>query len=82
MPVLTLPELLDAVDRDRAEGRTIAFANGPCLMIRRSVYDAVGGHRAVRGSILEDTDLGQRVKAAGYRVLSELDGDTALKKIP
>jgi rfaE bifunctional protein nucleotidyltransferase chain/domain len=28
MPVLTLPELLDAVVRDRAEGRTIAFANG------------------------------------------------------
>jgi hypothetical protein len=37
-------------------------------MIRRSVYGAVGGHRAVRSSILEDTELGQRVKAAGYRL--------------
>jgi hypothetical protein len=46
----------------------VAFANGPCLMLRRTVYDATDGHRAVRASILEDTDLGQRVKAAGYRI--------------
>lgn len=46
----------------------IAFANGPCLLIRRQVYDAVGGHRAVRASILEDTELGRCVKAAGYRL--------------
>lgn len=46
----------------------IAFANGPCLLIRRAAYAAVGGHQAVRASILEDTELGQRVKAAGYRL--------------
>ena len=46
----------------------IAFANGPCLLIRRSTYLCTGGHSAVRASILEDTDLGQRVKAAGFRV--------------
>jgi chlorobactene glucosyltransferase len=46
----------------------VAFANGPCLLIRRAVYAAVDGHRAVRASILEDTELGQRVKAAGYRL--------------
>lgn len=46
----------------------VAFANGPCLMLRRTVYNATDGHRAVRASILEDTELGQRVKAAGYRI--------------
>lgn len=46
----------------------VAFANGPCLLIRRSAYAAVGGHSAVRASILEDTDLGQRVKAAGFHI--------------
>jgi len=46
----------------------IAFANGPCLLISRQVYAAVDGHRAVRASILEDTELGQRPKAAGYRL--------------
>jgi chlorobactene glucosyltransferase len=46
----------------------IAFANGQCLLVRRSVYAAVDGHRAVRASILEDTEFGQLVKAAGYRL--------------
>ena len=46
----------------------IAFANGPCLLIRREVYFAIGGHQAVRASILEDTELGRMVKAAGYRL--------------
>jgi chlorobactene glucosyltransferase len=46
----------------------IAFANGPCLLIRREVYFAIGGHQAVRASILEDTELGRIVKAAGYRL--------------
>jgi glycosyltransferase involved in cell wall biosynthesis len=58
------------LDRVADPRSPIAFANGPCLMIRRAVYDAVGGHRAVRDSILEDADLGQRVKAAGYRLFA------------
>jgi len=47
-----------------------AFANGQCLLIRREAYLALDGHRAVRASILEDTELGQRAKAAGYRLLA------------
>ncbi len=54
---------LDQVSDPRSP---IAFANGPCLLIRREVYFAIGGHQAVRASILEDTELGRIVKAAGY----------------
>jgi len=56
---------LDQVSDPRSP---IAFANGPCLLIRREVYFAIGGHLAVRASILEDTELGRIVKAAGYRL--------------
>jgi chlorobactene glucosyltransferase len=56
---------LDQVSDPRSP---IAFANGPCLLIRREVYFAIGGHQAVRASILEDTELGWIVKAAGYRL--------------
>ena len=49
-------------------GSPIAFANGPCLLIRRQVYHAIGGHQAVRASILEDVELGRCVKSAGYRL--------------
>jgi chlorobactene glucosyltransferase len=56
---------LDQVSDPRSP---IAFANGPCLLIRREVYFAIGGHQAVRASFLEDTELGRIVKAAGYRL--------------
>jgi GT2 family glycosyltransferase len=45
---------------------SIAAANGQFLMIHRSVYDAIGGHSAVCGEILEDVAIAKRVKAAGY----------------
>jgi chlorobactene glucosyltransferase len=42
-------------------------ANGQFLLIRRSVYFAVGGHAAVRGEICEDKALAARVKRGGRR---------------
>ena len=45
-----------------------AAANGQYLLIRREVYDAVGGHAAVAGAILEDVELARRVKQAGYKL--------------
>lgn len=45
-----------------------AAANGQYLLIRREVYDAVGGHAAEGGAILEDVELARRVKRAGYRL--------------
>ena len=45
-----------------------AAANGQYLLIRRAVYDAVGGHAAVAGSLLEDVELARVVKRSGYRL--------------
>ncbi|HEX5690904.1 MAG TPA: glycosyltransferase, partial [Roseiflexaceae bacterium] len=53
------------LDRVSDPASPIAFANGQCMLVRRVAYDAIGGHQAVRESILEDTHLGQRAKAAG-----------------
>lgn len=39
-----------------------AAANGQCLAFHRASYEALGGHAAVRGSVLEDVALAQRVK--------------------
>ena len=46
-----------------------AAANGQYLLIRRAVYESVGGHEAVRNQVLEDVELAKRVKAAGGKVL-------------
>ncbi len=45
-----------------------AAANGQFLMIRREIYDAIGGHAGVAGEVLEDVALALRVKAAGHRI--------------
>ena len=45
-----------------------AAANGQYLLIRREVYDIVGGHAAVARAILEDVQLARLVKQAGYRL--------------
>jgi cellulose synthase/poly-beta-1,6-N-acetylglucosamine synthase-like glycosyltransferase len=45
-----------------------AAANGQYLLIRRDVYDAVGGHAAVAQAILEDVELAKLVKRAGYKL--------------
>jgi len=45
-----------------------AAANGQFLLIQREAYDAVGGHAAIHGSVLEDVALARRVKSAGLRI--------------
>lgn len=42
-------------------------ANGQFLLFRRSAYDAIGGHEAVRQSAVEDLALARRVKRHGLR---------------
>jgi glycosyltransferase involved in cell wall biosynthesis len=48
--------------------KSVAAANGQFLMIRRDVYNAVGGHASVADEVLEDVALAARVKRAGYRI--------------
>jgi len=45
-----------------------AAANGQFLMIRREVYEAIGGHAAVAGELLEDVAIAVRVKQAGHAI--------------
>jgi chlorobactene glucosyltransferase len=45
-----------------------ASANGQFILIRRQVYDKVGGHAAVRAEICEDSALARAVKGAGNKL--------------
>lgn len=48
----------------------IAIANGQFLLVRRAMYDKVGGFGGrLRNSILDDRDMALAVKAAGGRLL-------------
>lgn len=44
-----------------------AAANGQFFLIRRSAYEAVGGHESVRAQITEDVELMRLLKGRGFR---------------
>jgi glycosyltransferase involved in cell wall biosynthesis len=46
----------------------LAAANGQYILIRREVYEAVGGHRAIVGDLLEDVALARAVKSSGRKL--------------
>jgi glycosyltransferase involved in cell wall biosynthesis len=46
----------------------VAAANGQFILIRRDVYEAVGGHASVANEVLEDVALACRVKKAGHLI--------------
>jgi chlorobactene glucosyltransferase len=46
-----------------------AVANGQYILMRRSEYARIDGHRAVRGSVIEDVELARHAHARGVRVL-------------
>ena len=44
----------------------VAFAAGPFMLFRRSAYDAIGGHRALAGEVVEDLALARTIKTSGF----------------
>jgi len=45
-------------------------ANGQFILIRRDTYEAIGGHEAIRGEVVEDLRLAQRTVEAGRRLFA------------
>jgi ceramide glucosyltransferase len=52
---------------DLLEG--MRFALGPTMAVRKDVLEAIGGMRVLQAHLSDDYVLGQRVHAAGYRVV-------------
>jgi chlorobactene glucosyltransferase len=59
---------LEAVNDPRRTDR--ALANGQYILIARDAYEALGGHTAVRGEMVEDIEFARHVKIDGrFRLL-------------
>ena len=52
-----------------------AAANGQYILITREAYDAVGGHAAISGNLLEDVALARAVKRSGRKIFFRYGGD-------
>jgi chlorobactene glucosyltransferase len=57
------------VERVNDPSRPEAISNGQFILIRRSVYDQIGGHAAVKDRIDEDKALAILVKRAGFHLI-------------
>ena len=49
----------------------VALANGQYILIRRPVYEVVGGHAAIRDRVADDMELAKLVKSSGHRIWAE-----------
>jgi chlorobactene glucosyltransferase len=56
-------------DRVNDPHKPDAIANGQFILIKRSVYEAVGGHTVVKDRIDEDKAIAEAVKAKGFRLI-------------
>lgn len=52
-----------------------AAANGQYVLITREAYDAVGGHAALSGTLLEDVALARAVKRSGRKIFFRYAAD-------
>ncbi len=49
--------------------RRDAVANGQFILIKRTVYDAIGGHEQIKDQIVEDKAIAEQVKWNGYHLV-------------
>lgn len=55
--------------------KPLALVAGGFMLVRREVYDKVGGHEAVKAHLIEDVNLGRNIKASGARIHARLTDD-------
>jgi glycosyltransferase involved in cell wall biosynthesis len=56
-------------------GSAVAAANGQYILVLHSAYEAVGGHAAIAGDLLEDVALARAVKRSGRKIFFRFGGD-------
>ena len=47
---------------------SVTLANGQFILIRKTVYEKVGGNEAVRSAVVEDVELAKKTRNAGFCV--------------
>ncbi|MGY8753218.1 MAG: glycosyltransferase, partial [Phycisphaerales bacterium] len=67
------------VDRINRENRPRPFANGQFLLFSRKVYEAIGGHNAVKEYLLEDIAFAKHIVKSGAGKVQMLFADGMLK---
>ena len=48
---------------------SLVAANGQIMLFHRDAYEAIGGHKSVKDSLVEDIDIARHAKKSGYKVV-------------
>ncbi|HKV92068.1 MAG TPA: glycosyltransferase family 2 protein [Candidatus Angelobacter sp.] len=69
MPVV-FADLVSTYPPERVNNPTdpTVAANGQYILVRRTVYEALGGHQSVANKLLEDVELARIFKASGHKI--------------
>ena len=51
-----------------ASGSKKALANGQYILVKKNVYEAIGGNESVQSEVVEDVELAKKAKHAGFNV--------------
>lgn len=46
----------------------VAMAFGPFILIKRSVYNKVGGYKKIKNKIVDDVEMARLIKNAGFKI--------------
>lgn len=55
--------------------KSLALAAGGFILIRKSVYEAIGGHEAVKHHIIEDINLAKLLKQKNFKIYTRFTPD-------
>ncbi len=54
---------------------SIALAAGGFILVKRSTYEKIGGHEAVKGQMIEDVMMGRKLKLSGAKLHTRATAD-------
>ena len=59
-----------------SKSTSIAYLVGGFILIKKQIYDDIGGHESIKLSFVEDKSLGERLKKSGYNLKLIRSGDS------
>lgn len=73
MPMLmfTITMLLPFYFVDKSGFKKFSIGIGPFMLFKRSAYEKIGGHTAVKNALVEDVWLGRKIKEHGLKLVAE-----------
>ena len=67
IPLGLIPAISPLAKVNKPDSKVVV-AFGPFMLLRRSVFDKIGGYETIKGRIADDAEMAKLVKNAGYKV--------------